>query len=463
MGHVRKVNGKYRAYVHRNGRQLSKRFTFREDADRWTKEQERSIETTGLPLTIDALRKHTLGSLVERYLKEKTPDKGSAASETTVLKKFLKHPVCKQHLPISQMDAYAYIHQRLKDKYKGKKLVDKEGKTIGYEMKPVTPRTVWREKNIIQHIFEVAKKEWDGFTNLPNPFAGIQIKGSQYRREMRLNPGDLEKLISACDACRTQENRHFIKLAIYLAVDTGMRLDEMFSLTWADVDIPNRTIKIRHSKTDYKTEKKGREIVMPFHALTILWNELSYGRLTIPDKARFLTDHPAWLGFYSFPEIHPNSEIQYKIYQGFYKAKAASIFPMSKVAFKQSWQGVVARSGIKGLQFRDLRREAGSRFDDADLTNAQHDYMLGHNNNSIRNIYIRPFLDKIQDKLDRYVLDGKTFKEALKEHLDLEEQIVKEEDDDFIAHGPFNRRELLEFGLRPERVRRILKAQEAGE
>src|SRR5262249_35561865 len=152
-----------------------------EDAERWIREQERSIEITGLPLTVDALRKHTLGSLVERYLKEKTPDKGSAYSETTVLKKFLKHPICKQHLPISQMDAYAYINQRKKDTYKGKKIVDKQGKIIGYEMKPVTPRTVWREKNIIQHIFEVAKKEWEGFTNLPNPFAGIQIKGSQYR------------------------------------------------------------------------------------------------------------------------------------------------------------------------------------------------------------------------------------------------------------------------------------------
>lgn len=65
------------------------------DAEHWEAEQLRSIRITGLPLTIDDLKKHTVKDIVDRYLKEVTPTKGSSKSETTVLKKFLKTDLAK--------------------------------------------------------------------------------------------------------------------------------------------------------------------------------------------------------------------------------------------------------------------------------------------------------------------------------------------------------------------------------
>jgi len=54
------------------------------------REQARKLDQTGLPFTIKALRKVTVGELVQRYLDERTPHKEGSVSETAVLKKFLK-------------------------------------------------------------------------------------------------------------------------------------------------------------------------------------------------------------------------------------------------------------------------------------------------------------------------------------------------------------------------------------
>ena len=85
---------------------------------------------------------------------------------------------------------------------------------------------------------------------------------------------------------------------------------------------------------------------------------------------------------------------------------------MTGSAFKQSWMDVRKRAGIVGLTFHDLRREAGSRFDEAGLTKAEHDLMMGHATRDMASLYIATPLRSIQDKLDRYALGGLTFDEA---------------------------------------------------
>jgi hypothetical protein len=90
-------------------------FATKDEAERWGNEYERTIRLTGLPPTIDELKKHTVGELVERYLKEKTPLKGSAVSEKTVLEKFLKRDISRLSLAaIKKSDAYKYRDDRLK-------------------------------------------------------------------------------------------------------------------------------------------------------------------------------------------------------------------------------------------------------------------------------------------------------------------------------------------------------------
>src|SRR5262249_1873423 len=133
MAHVRKMTDKprslpWRAQVHRKGHPiLVKMFASREEAEHWASEQERSIRLAGLPLTIGDLRRTTLKDIVERYRDEITPEKGGAISETTVLNKFLRRDICEKSLAyLSKGDAWNYINDRLKERWRGK---------------PITPRT----------------------------------------------------------------------------------------------------------------------------------------------------------------------------------------------------------------------------------------------------------------------------------------------------------------------------------
>ncbi|HEY7243025.1 MAG TPA: site-specific integrase [Xanthobacteraceae bacterium] len=377
MAHIRKLTDKPRAlpwlaHIHRKGhKRLIKMFKTKREAEHWAEEQERSIRLAGLPLTTEDLKKHTVGDIVRRYLTEVTPTKGCHVSEAAVLNRFLKHPICSKALAyVNRQDAYQYVNDRLKETWKVK-----HGKG---DPKPITPRTVRREVNSIQHVFETAREQW-GFTNLSNPFRGLNIKGSMHRRKRRLKQGELEKLEQACEKCRGL-NRYYVQLAIYLAVETGMRLQEIFNLNWDDVDTNARRIEVCKSKTDHVTGSEGRSIVMTCGARDIL------GTLR--------------------HSLSRNNRFQ----------KTDRIFPMTKDAFKQSWKDVLKRAEIAGLTFHDLRREAGSRFDEAGLTKGEHDLMMGHANRDMTSLYIHADLQSIQDKLDRYVFDGLTFDEALEQN-----------------------------------------------
>jgi integrase len=370
----RNRNKPYRAKI--KGR--VKDFPDRKTAEYWATQQLVSYATTGLPLTIEALEKVTVGEIVRRYLEEKTPLKGSAASEILVLKRFLRHPICNLTLAaIKRRDAFGYRNERLKDTWNGK---------------PIAESSVKREFAILRNIFEVAREEW-GFENLANPFDKMKLKDG-HGRNRRLKKGELEKIEQACEACRGL-NPYYIPLAAYLAIETGMRTQEIFNLLWSDIDVPNRRIVIRKSKTDHVSQLKGRTIVLTVNAL---WYTLRLALLSFGPLEKVV------------PGVSP--EHANKAYWNAISAKDERIFPMTKEAFKQAWRDVTKiRAKIPDLQFRDLRHEAGSRFDEAGLTKAEHDLMLGHGKRTMRDRYIHAELQSVQDKLDRFERGGLTPKE----------------------------------------------------
>ncbi len=226
-----------------------------------------------------------------------------------------------------------------------------------------------------------------------------------HRRKRRLEGDELSRIEAACKKCKGL-NQLYIPLAVYLAIETGMRLQEIFNLTWKDIEFKKRRIEIRKSKTDYNSEYAGRTIVLPIVAEVFLQRILVKVMLgkTLPD----MPDLPSG----KIVKIEPTS----------------LVFPMTKDAFKQAWVHVLRNAGIKndedtedrdfnteeGLTFHDLRREAGSWFDEAGLTKSEHDLMMGHKSRDMTGLYIGSTLKSIQDKLDRHRLEGKTFEEAYK-------------------------------------------------
>jgi integrase len=365
----------------------------RKDAADWAQENDRAIRLTGHPLAIDRFRDHTVGEIVGKYLKEKTPKKGSSVTETYVLQRFKDRYGNMSIAAFQEQHAYEYKNTRLGEAWHGPKGNWAKGR-------PITPRTVYREINSIRRVWTVARKEW-GYRGLPNPFAELEIKGSMHRRKRRLEPGEYERLIPACEKCLGL-NRYYVPLAIHLAIDTGMRLQEIFNLEWDDIDFEKRRIEIIKSKTDHVSEYVGRTIVLPITAevlLLHLFHALDQGR--IPGVDRPTTIKPE-----------------------------GRIFPLTKDgndpkdAFEQSWADVRKRAGIgpdkrgEKLEFKDLRREAGSRFDEAGLTKGEHDLMMGHISKDVASIYIHASLQSIQDKLDQFHdKQAKTDSEAIREQL----------------------------------------------
>jgi hypothetical protein len=152
---------------------------------------EKSLLEAGMPLTIKHLEGHTVGEIVTRYRDEITPTKGCRVSEAAVLNAFLRRPICQKSLAyVKRQDAYTYIQERLRSTWRGK---------------TITPRTVRRECNSIQHVFEVARERW-GFDNLVNPFRGIKIKGSAFHRTRRLHDSPIAARFAAF-AFRQSENK----------------------------------------------------------------------------------------------------------------------------------------------------------------------------------------------------------------------------------------------------------------
>jgi hypothetical protein len=149
MAHIREMKDKartvpWRAHVNRKGHKpLVKMFKTKQEAEQWAGEQERSIRLVGLPLTIDQLKKHTVGEIVKRYLAEITPKKASSVNEAAVLKKFLReNSLAKKSLAyVSSQDAHAYRRARENDSWRDK---------------PIAAPTIRREVSTFAHIFETA-------------------------------------------------------------------------------------------------------------------------------------------------------------------------------------------------------------------------------------------------------------------------------------------------------------------
>jgi integrase len=133
------------------------------------------------------------------------------------------------------------------------------------EVHLVTIRTISRERNLLQNVFEVAREQW-GYTNLTNPFRGLKLKGSRFKRTRRLEDGEYKQLIEACKKCQGL-NRFYVPIGIDLATETGMREQEIFNLRWRDIDFRRRVIHIRKSKTDHLQAIAGRKIVLPWGAM----------------------------------------------------------------------------------------------------------------------------------------------------------------------------------------------------
>jgi hypothetical protein len=176
-----------------------KSFDKRTDATRWARELESEADRSGWVADTRLAEKTTLGELLTRYRDQVSPTKRSALTERSRINAILRRPITHRTLAkLTSADFATYRDERLKD---------------------VAPATVVRELNTLSHAIETALREW-GLWLPRNPVKMVRRPTVPQGRKRRLEDGEEDRLLAACDRGRTP----LLRQLVILAIETGMEL-----------------------------------------------------------------------------------------------------------------------------------------------------------------------------------------------------------------------------------------------
>jgi integrase len=176
----------------------------------------------------------------------------------------------------------------------------------------------------IHNLFEIARYDW-GLPIRENPLDRLQLKAPDQRRERRLRPGELEKII---DAARSRQNPLIVRIILF-ALATGMRRGEILAIEGRHIDMDRRALLIPETKNGHP-----RTIPLTNEAIAVLRGSNTEGR--------------------------------------------ERTFPITANAFRLAWERVRRKAGIDDLRFHDLRHEAISSFFEKGLTTPEVALISGH-------------------------------------------------------------------------------------
>ena len=224
MANVRKHGSKWQVQVRRQGRQLTRSFVSKGDADTWARIQESRFDRADLPPDPRTLRSVTLGDLLRRYRDEVTPRKRSAAHERNRISRLLRHDLSALSLDrLGSADFKLFRDERLGS---------------------VGPQAVRHDLNLLGHVLRIASQEWEVPVN-GNPVSKIAKPTIPRHRERRLGPGEWEALEKEA---RCSTHPAYLIGLLRTAVETAMRKGELLALRPSDIDSAASVARVRESK-----------------------------------------------------------------------------------------------------------------------------------------------------------------------------------------------------------------------
>lgn len=247
MANIRQIKDSFKAEIEMKNRatgemfRQAKSFPTRREAEEWAA----GIETDLRRAVHDdrrVLDAVTLAELITRYIEEVSPVKLGSKQEIVRLKRWLTHPLALR--PVSRclaVDFASYIAQRRKD------TSARGGR--------VSEQTIKHEIICISNVFETARKDW-GYTTLQNPTKQISKPGGSIARETRIG----DKLDALLDELRKCRNAQY-SIITEFAVETGLRQDELFRMTWRDIDKVDRVVSVLGKDTMSRSGQRKKRIV----------------------------------------------------------------------------------------------------------------------------------------------------------------------------------------------------------
>ena len=161
----------------------------------------------------------TFEDMVEKYMKEYSiPKKASSKRDQTSLlhlKPFFGNCLLPEVTP-SLLNEYKVMRR----------------------LEGATPASINREMALMKHAFSLAVREWEWTRD--NPVKKISMEKENNKRDRWLTRDEEKRLL--------EDAPPWLREIIVFALNTGMRLGEILSLTWKAVDLKRRTAMILKSK-----------------------------------------------------------------------------------------------------------------------------------------------------------------------------------------------------------------------
>ncbi len=208
-----------------------------------------------------------------------------------------------------------YMEKHIIPKWAKIRLTDIDSRSVAHWLaakrdEGLAPATVLKIKMIFSRSFELGAR-WGISGCDKNPIRAVQSKPVNNARQRYVTADEAAKLIAAAEASRNRQLAAIVSLLLL----TGMRVSELLSAKWANVDLDRRTLFVPTSKT-------GRSRFVPLaQAAVDVIDNLPRGEFLFPnprDPAKHLT------------------------------------------TIKHGWQTARDVAGLPGLRIHDLRHSAAS-------------------------------------------------------------------------------------------------------
>ncbi len=292
-------------------------FERKTDARKWVQDTESAIREGRHFKTVEAKR-HTVGEMIDRYIKSVIPTKGSQRDNQKMQLEWWKSKIGDYSLA----DATPALIAEFRDELL-------QGSTHQSETR--SPSTVNRYLAALSHCFTIAFKEWGWLED--SPMRRVRKPQEAGGRIRFLSDDERTSLL---EKCKESENPYLYTIVV-LALSTGARLSEILTLKWHQVNTERGVITLYETKN-----KEIRSLPLTGHALKLI---KSLSKVRHIDSALL------------FPSIKD-------------KKNPANI--------RWAWDKAVKDAKLENFRFHDLRHSAASYLAMNGATLAEISDVLGH-------------------------------------------------------------------------------------
>ena len=300
MAGIWKRGNYWRAEIRRLGYpQQNRTFDIRADAEAWARRIESEMDR-GIFVDRTEAETTSFGDLLKRYAEEISPHKKGRDGEILRIRKLRTDKLAEYKI--------SALTSKVIAEYRDARL------------RLVTGSTVNRELTLIGHVITIARKEW-GIPLEVNPVSLIRRPKENRSRARRLSSAEEKRLLDELAPSPRDENGCFepggcrnewVLPAVILAIESAMRRSEILALSWPDVFLDERFVRLHDSK-----HGEARDVPLSTRAAA-----------TLSALAR---------------------------------QTEGQVFPITGEALKKAFTRACERAGIENLHFHDLRHEATSR------------------------------------------------------------------------------------------------------